>query len=516
VFNRTGTTGAGTGVSMGAGAGRGRKATYAAMLVSLLSVIVLVGCEVDSFLDPSVVGRWERTPVVLPILDRLDVIEEAGAEVPGMTKIRPEDLLPDTREYIIGTGDLLTISVFELINPNVESVQTRRVDEVGMVRLPVIGAVHVSGLTASTLELRLAQVLESKGVLKNPTVTVIVQEGRQNTFSIIGEPSSGGTAVGTYTILHPDFRLLDALALARGVPGNSKRLLIIRQAFLRPAPAPEGVAAPGTVGAPAAAAPAASKNPADLIDDLMKAGDATAASPKPTGAAAKPAGAAPPQGLDVAVESRDNGQWVNVDGKWVRTASKGSSTSSSPAPAAATGAVQLAPTEAALNDAALSEIVTQRIIEVPYDRLLEGDMRYNLVIRPGDIIRVPSPSVGNVYVMGSISRPGTFLVPGNRDLTLKNLIAAAGGLAGIAIPERVDIIRRVGNNQEATVRVNLREIFDGVQPDFYLKANDQVNIGTNFAATPLAVFRNGLRMTYGFGFILDRNFEVDAFGAAAR
>lgn len=512
MFNRTGPT--------GVGMGRGRKATYAAMLVSLLSVIVLVGCEVDSFLDPSVVGRWERTPVVLPILDRLDVIEEAGAEVPGMTKIRPEDLLPDTREYIIGTGDLLTISIFELINPNVESVQTRRVDEVGMVRLPVIGAVHVSGLTASTLEQRLAQVLESKGVLKNPTVTVIVQEGRQNTFSIIGEPSSGGTAVGTYTILHPDFRLLDALALARGVPGNSKRLLIIRQAFLRPAPAPEGVPAPGAPGAPgspAAAGPAASKNPADLIDDLMKAGDATASSPKPTGAAAKPAGAAPPQGLDVAVESRDNGQWVNVDGKWVRTASKGSATgTSTAAPAAATGAVQLAPSETAVNDAALSEIVTQRIIEVPYDRLLEGDMRYNLVIRPGDIIRVPSPSVGNVYVMGSISRPGTFLVPGNRDLTLKNLIAAAGGLSGIAIPERVDIIRRVGNNQEATVRVNLREIFDGVQPDFYLKANDQVNIGTNFAATPLAVFRNGLRMSYGFGFILDRNFEVDAFGNTVR
>ena len=515
MFNRTGPT--------GVGMGRGRKAAYTATLLSLLgALVVLVGCEVDSFLDPSVVGRWERTPVVLPILERLDVIEEAGAEVPGMTKIRPEDLLPDTREYIIGTGDLLTISIFELINPNVESVQTRRVDEVGMVRLPVIGAVHVSGLTASTLEQRLAQVLESKGVLKNPTVTVIVQEGRQNTFSIIGEPSSGGTAVGTYTILHPDFRLLDALALARGVPGNSKRLLIIRQAFLRPAPAPEG--APGIApAAGAAAAPAAaSKNPADLIDDLMKGGDATSTSPKPTGAAAKPAGAAPPQGLDVAVESRDNAQWVNVDGKWVRSASKGSSGASSSSaaaaasPASASGTGQLAPTEAALNEAALSEIVTQRIIEVPYDRLLEGDMRYNLVIRPGDIIRVPSPSVGNVYVMGAISRPGTFLVPGNRDLTLKNLIAAAGGLSGIAIPERVDIVRRVGNNQEATVRVNLREIFDGVQPDFYLKANDQVNIGTNFAATPLAVFRNGLRMSYGFGFILDRNFEVDAFGNTAK
>ena len=38
-------------------------------------------------------------------------------------------------------------------------------------------------------------------------------------------------------------------------------------------------------------------------------------------------------------------------------------------------------------------------------------------------------------------------------------------------------------------------------------------IGTTFWATPLAVVRNGLRATYGFGFLLDRNFGNDVFGA---
>ena len=37
--------------------------------------------------------------------------------------------------------------------------------------------------------------------------------------------------------------------------------------------------------------------------------------------------------------------------------------------------------------------------------------------------------------------------------------------------------------------------------------------GTNFWATPLAVIRNGFRASYGFGFILDRNFQGDVFGA---
>ena len=80
------------------------------------------------------------------------------------------------------------------------------------------------------------------------------------------------------------------------------------------------------------------------------------------------------------------------------------------------------------------------------------------------------------------------------------------------MPERVDLIRRVGNDQEATVRLNLRAIFEGLQPDFYLKPNDTINIGTSFAATPLAVIRNGFRASYGFGFVLDRNFGTDVFG----
>ena len=41
---------------------------------------------------------------------------------------------------------------------------------------------------------------------------------------------------------------------------------------------------------------------------------------------------------------------------------------------------------------------------------------------------------------------------------------------------------------------------------------DHIIIGTTFWAYPLAVFRNGLRMNYGFGFLLDRNFGNDVFG----
>ena len=80
------------------------------------------------------------------------------------------------------------------------------------------------------------------------------------------------------------------------------------------------------------------------------------------------------------------------------------------------------------------------------------------------------------------------------------------------MPDRVDMTRIVGENREATIRLNLAAIRRRTEPDVYMKANDHVIVGTNWIAYPLAVFRNGLRMNYGFGFLLDRNFGNDVFG----
>jgi protein involved in polysaccharide export with SLBB domain len=91
-------------------------------------------------------------------------------------------------------------------------------------------------------------------------------------------------------------------------------------------------------------------------------------------------------------------------------------------------------------------------------------------------------------------------------------VSAAGGLSPTAIPNRVDLVRMLGNDREATMRIDLAAIRNRSEPDVYMQANDHVIIGTNFFATPLAVIRNGFRMTYGFGFLLDRNFGNDVFG----
>ncbi|MEE8374183.1 MAG: SLBB domain-containing protein, partial [Dehalococcoidia bacterium] len=145
--------------------------------------------------------------------------------------------------------------------------------------------------------------------------------------------------------------------------------------------------------------------------------------------------------------------------------------------------------------------------------LLEGDPRYNIAMRPYDMINVPLENVGNYSMMGNIARPGAYTLAGQR-LTVKEAIAAAGGFGPLAWPSRAELVRRISGDEEQIIQLDLDAIFSGEAPDFYLKPNDIVNVGTTPAATFFAVLRNAFRFTYGMGFVYDRNFaDSDSFGA---
>jgi len=508
----------------------------AAVVTSLLAGI---GCEVDSNLDPSHLGRYEHTPVVLPILDRLDVVEQPDEDMLGTSEVTSEDLIPQITEYKMGPEDLITVTVFELITPGVETVQTRRIDALGYIRLPEIGQVKAGDLSPRELEQRIIDILHPD-VIRDPEVSVVVQEGRQKTFSVMGATPG----VGTYTLQKTDFRLLDALALAGGLDPQVEEIFVIRQVPL--SDLVEGV----EFGEPTEPGVGKGNVPEDadgqrggggdvdrgaLLDSLMgedgdgdEAGNGggndnnQSANGADLGAALDDAagnGAAnggtngtgpdtrpernPVTGLGSALEGEGEGRWVNIDGEWVRV--QGATPEAAEDVEGAESLDELPPPD---------ELITQRIIAVDAQKLLQGVARYNLVIRPDDVIRIPADPGGNFYMGGEIARPGTYSLPRKRSLTLKNAIAAAGGLSPIGIPERVDLIRRLEDgDSEAILRINARAIFEGLTPDFYLKPNDQIVIGTNLPASYLAVIRNGFRMSYGFGFLLDRNFGRDVFGA---
>jgi hypothetical protein len=151
-----------------------------------------------------------------------------------------------------------------------------------------------------------------------------------------------------------------------------------------------------------------------------------------------------------------------------------------------------------------------RIIAVNLDKLKTGDPRMNIIVRNQDIVQIPSIQVGEFYIMGEVSRPGVYSLTG-RLITVKQALAAAGNLGDLSWPENSILIRRIGQNQEQIIPLNLEAICRGDEPDVYLKADDVLAVGTDVRAPFLAVLRNAFRLTYGFGFIWDRNFADPLF-----
>lgn len=480
----------------------------------------LAGCEVDSFMDPSVIGRWEPTPTVMPILDRLSAIEDETGEFVQTTPVTASDLIPEPDQYRLAAGDSVDVIIRDYFEIGREETFQRTVDARGMVEIPRLPQVRAQGRTSSELVIALEDAIRNQRINDRPVVTVVPTGQRKQTFSVLGATRNPGT----YFIPSPDYRLLEGLTAAGGADESVPFIYVIRQVSLTDEAA--GVLPPSDTNAPTRPgmprinppAPAPTEPPRrseeliDLIDELSKQPKSEKPSPGMVGEGRQPSMTTrqpePPQTGTPVIDLPDSssqgsaqqgsGQprsgWVYVDGQWVKVAPTGEVLSG---PGASSSRRQ----------------VTQRVIKVPNAPLLAGAADVNIVLRPGDVIRVPPAKSGLVYFAGQVARPGPITMPTEGRLTLLRGIDSVGGLGGLAIPERTDLTRVVGEGRQATIRVNLRAISEQTQPDFYLKPDDRINVGTNFFAVPLAILRGGLRASYGFGFILDRNFQGDVFGA---
>lgn len=475
-----------------------------------LLMLAMAGCEVDNYMDPSQTGYFETTPTTMPVLSRIDVIEKP-VDLWGGPVVAPtaEDLTANEEEYRLEPGDIVRVEIYELVAAGQTSVNVRRVEQNGTIRLPTLYDVRAGGLTIQELQEEIEKRLE--GLINDPLVTVVLEEGRSYRYILYGAIGNAGV----YSLNQPDFRVLDAMALAGGTIDTTQKIYVIRNQSLdeslepayRREPAGDGGGLPE-----APVEPAGEGTPAvdieSLIDDLDRPGTA----PGLTGSAfrfgqSQEGPAVDIEALDdLATDAADRRETVGGGGDgWVFDAARQEWVRLPAAP----GAPAEGSSETGSQQAPLYAV---RIVELDYQRLKRGDPTQNIVIRPGDYIYVDPPESGLVYIGGNIARPGPYDLPTVGNLTLSRLVTAAGEFSAIAIPGRVDLIRKVGPNREATIRVNITAIRNRAEPDIVMREGDHVIIGTDFMATPLAVIRNGFRANYGFGFLLDRNFGNDVFG----
>lgn len=473
--------------------------------------MLLAGCDNSPWNDfinpgePKIVNTdTAQKPLVVPILDTLaSGLEEPNSAFSDATDIEPADLIPDVTDYRIGPNDLLSVSVFDLLGEGTgETVKQVRVTETGSISLPFIPPVKAQGLTERELEQAVQKAYEDARLIRAARVSVSVVEARARTFSIQGNVGSPAE----YQITRPDFRMLDALVTSRapqvsiGVP----YAYVIRNLKL--------------AGDEGSNPPAEPNAPTNSNSPVPSPSQSSPGMSPPTGTPSQPGNSAPPENVPA---SQPGGDLLSPP----PTTPAGPQGRANPSPSADRAvamaddstAAQSSPPLAPLNLAQLNsskvfrfddiEAPTDvRIIRVPIDQLRQfGELKYNIVIRPGDMIIVPDPQNGVYYFGGHVLRGGVFSLSGT-EVTLKQAWVAAGGADDFAFPNRTEIIRRIGTNREVAVRVDLSKILALDIPDIYLKPNDLVIVGTHFLAPFIAAVRNSFRITYGFGFLYDRNF----------
>lgn len=461
---------------------------------------MLVGCNsfMNSWLDPTAVGNFTRE-TTLEIRTSLS-IQDPPLGIPGATDPQPEDLVPYAEEYRVGPGDVMTVRIFELLARNTETASQATVDEIGTIVLPVLGQVRVAGLTRSEITQEIINLLRERGILEDATVIVELIVRRGQTYTIFGATA----APNLYPIPKPDTRLLEVLNTSGGFIETVTEIYVIR--------APKTPSAPGAaVGASWQANPRTSTVASLAADEL---GSGTGAD-QALYDAANPAGKQA-RNSDVAAAAPPSGKrWVFVNGEWIEVEEPEAAPIAPTAPPVDQPQLPVPSTEVVPEidwDRLAGEPQEARIIRIDAEALRNGDPRQNIVIRDGDTIRVVAGQVGEYYIMGQVFRPGAYSITG-REITLKAAIAAAGNIAPLGWPDRCTIYRRIGD-RESMHQVNLDAIFAGKEADVMIKDHDLILVGTHPAAPFLAVIRNAFRMTYGFGFVYDRNFaDIDSYGS---
>lgn len=87
--------------------------------------------------------------------------------------------------------------------------------------------------------------------------------------------------------------------------------------------------------------------------------------------------------------------------------------------------------------------------------LVDGDMRQNLAVEPGDTIYIAAGEERKVYVVGEVKQPGPYVVP--EGTTVFGAINAAGGFTEYASRSRVRLVRKTPEGEEE-VSVNLESV----------------------------------------------------------
>ena len=348
-------------------------------------------------------------------------------ETPQQTNERIRNLSTGAKsgphDYVIGNGDLLDISVFDVP----ELSRELRVSQSGTIGIPLVPVrLQVVGLTELQAEQKIAEVLEANGLVSHPVVGVMVKEHRSRPITIVG------------AVQHPmvyeaerSVTVLEVLAEAGGIAPDAGDTIIVSRPHtatfieLKEPAAIENQGAPGAAGSGTGSSPGEPPE-IDVTTSTTPASEA-AKTPAPTAS-----------GFPSAAEMQQN------------------------AAAPPAGGIPLPDQRS----------TSASTITINLNELLEaGDLRNNIPLQGGDVVTVPH--AGIVYVLGAVNHPGGFVVSNDRtQLTTLKVLSLAGGLTPIAKMDHAVIIRKDDQGKQTETEVDLKKVIHRESEDLQMRPSD--------------------------------------------
>ncbi len=128
----------------------------------------------------------------------------------------PAILYPGERDVVLTVGDMVSIRLFS----DGEYTTSVRINNDGTVLLPLIGIVHLEGLSVTKAEQLIAEKLSADGMYHDPQVTLQITEGPNSVVTIVGETHGVVPIIGSR-------RLFDVLSVGGGLPPTASHVITI-------------------------------------------------------------------------------------------------------------------------------------------------------------------------------------------------------------------------------------------------------------------------------------------------
>jgi protein involved in polysaccharide export with SLBB domain len=336
-----------------------------------------------------------------PVLETPQQVNDRIRELSASLRMMPHD-------YVIGSGDLLSIYVFDVE----ELSRDVRVSQTGTIGIPLLPVrLHVAGLTEMQVEQKIAEMLEANGLVTHADVSVSVKEHKSKPITVVG-------AVPHPMVYEADrpVTLLEVLAEAGGISSDAGDTIIVSrpsQDALPDSGEPPEIGPEQPLPSKPSPANALAQGPSTASQDATK-DPALAASPSASGA---------------------------------RAASANPSASAEPPPLTNTITINLS------------------------DAMETGDMKNNIALQAGDVVTVPHAGVVYVLGAVSRAG-GYILSNDRTQLTTLKILSLAGGLTRTAKSDKAVIVRKDNMGQQHEVPIDLKKVLSRKAEDLRLQPSD--------------------------------------------